>query len=170
MSRRTIQCSGSSTTSLMPALPRRPFYRNRRPTKLGRWLNRAWAAVYALGVLPSFLVALETKGRRTGRWTRNAVVVADYEGDRYLVSMLGERVDWVRNIRAASNTAVLHRRGRHPVRLEDVPIEQRAPILAVYYRRATGARPHFDVPERPALEEFARIAPDHPVFRIIDAP
>lgn len=154
----------------MPVLPRRPFYRDRRPTKLGRWTNRAWARVYSLGVLPSFLVALETKGRKTGRWSRTAAVLADYQGQRYLVSMLGERVDWVRNVRAADGEAIIGRRGRHRVRLEDVPIERRAPILQAYYGRAAGARPHFRVGRRPMLEDFQRVAAEHPTFRIIDAP
>ena len=94
-------------------------------------------------------------------------MLGDYDGDRYLVSMLGENADWVRNVRA-SGEAVLHRRGRRAVRLEEIPPERRAPILHAYYQRAAGARPHFGVSPHPAVEEFEPIAARHPVFRIIE--
>ena len=41
------------------------------------------------------------------------VVSADYDSERYLVSMLGDRADWVRNVHAPSGRAVLsHGQGR----------------------------------------------------------
>ena len=42
------------------------------------------------GVRPNWLVTLEVPGRRTGRVYSFPVVVAEYDGDRYLVAMLGE--------------------------------------------------------------------------------
>jgi hypothetical protein len=42
------------------------------------------------------------QGRRRGRLISLPVVVADYEGERYLVAMLGEDVNWVANVCAAS--------------------------------------------------------------------
>ena len=148
----------------------RLFYRARRPTGWGKRLNAAWARVYALGALPSFLVALETTGRRSGRGYRNALVAADYDGQRYLVSMLGENVDWVRNVREAGGDAAIRYRGRRSVRLVEVPVEERAPIIKAYISRARGARPHIAVDHDAPLAEFEKIAPRHPVFRIEPQP
>jgi hypothetical protein len=43
---------------------------------------------------------LEVTGRRSGRTVSLPIVVAVVDGQRYLVSMLGENVNWVQNIRA----------------------------------------------------------------------
>lgn len=55
-------------------------------------LNNCWAAVYALGVAPNYLVTLEVSGRRSGRIIRLQLVMVAVEGERYLVSMLGVNV------------------------------------------------------------------------------
>lgn len=94
------------------------------------------------------------------------VVIADYEGERYLVSMLGENANWVRNVRAAGGVAVLRHGGRKAVRLEEVPVDARPAILRRYLAVAPGARPHIPVDRHAPLEEFERIALQVPVFRI----
>ncbi len=53
------------------------------------------------------MVMLETIGRKTGRTLTLPMVVATFEGERYIVSMLGENSAWIRNMRAANNEAVL---------------------------------------------------------------
>jgi hypothetical protein len=57
--------------------------------------------VSAHGRGPEYLVALEVPGRRSGRIVSLPLVVAAVDDERYLVSMLGEGVNWVRNVRAA---------------------------------------------------------------------
>ncbi|RWA21159.1 hypothetical protein MELE44368_17300 [Mycolicibacterium elephantis DSM 44368] len=96
------------------------------------------------------------------------MVVADYGGARYLVSMLGENANWVRNVRAADGRAVLRRRGIEHVHLEEVAAPERAPILRRYLEIAPGARPHFPVDMRSPLTEYERIASLYPVFRVVD--
>jgi hypothetical protein len=95
------------------------------------------------------------------------MVMAIVDGQRYLVSMLGENVDWVRNVRAAGGRAVLRHGRREEVRLEEVSVEMRAPVLKAYLRRAPGARPHVAVDKDAPLAEFERIAAQIPVFRVI---
>ena len=112
-------------------------------------------------------VTLEVRGRRTGRLCSTALVVGEYGGQRYLVSMLGERSEWVRNVRAAGGEAVLRHGSRERVRLEEVPTEERAPILHAYLQRAVGARSHIPVQHDAPAEEFARVAAEYPVFRIL---
>jgi len=143
------------------------LYRGGRPNHLASVLNRGSATLYALGLLPNYLVALEVVGRRSGRVISLPVVMAIVDGQRYLVSMLGENVDWVRNVRAAGGRAVLRHGRREEVRLEEVPVEMRAPVLKAHLGRAPGARPHVPIHKDAPLSEFERIAAQIPVFRVI---
>ncbi|MBK3640228.1 nitroreductase/quinone reductase family protein [Streptomyces sp. MBT33] len=142
------------------------LYRGGRPHRTARVLNRLGAAQYAAGLGPRNWVALEVRGRRTGRLIRFPVVVAEHEGERYLVSMLGERANWVRNVRAAGGRVALRHGHREEVRLEEVDPADRAPVLRAYLRLAPGARAHVPVDRHAPLREFARIADRFPVFRV----
>jgi hypothetical protein len=62
--------------------------------------------------------------------------MAKVGSERYLVSMLGENAAWVRNIRAAGGNAVLQHGPREEVRLGEIPVGQRAPVLKAYLQRA----------------------------------
>jgi hypothetical protein len=145
---------------------RRRLYRDRHAGAVARTLNRAQARLAAAGIGPAWLVVVETVGRRTGRTITFPAVVADYEGDRYLVSMLGVDTSWVRNVRAAGGRAALRHGRREPVRLVEVEASERAPILRSYLRRATGARAHIPVDPDAPIAAFERIAADYPVFRV----
>jgi F420H(2)-dependent quinone reductase len=142
------------------------LYRGGRPNWFARVQNRASARVFAAGIMPSRVAALEVRGRLTGRVISFPVVIAGYEGDRYLVSMLGNEVNWVLNVRAAHGAAVLAHGRREQVRLEEVSAQERAPILRQYLRVAPGARPHVPVAPAAPLADFERISQDYPVFRI----
>lgn len=143
------------------------LYRGQHPNRLARMVNRAWAAVFSWGVAPNYLARLEVKGRKSGRVFSLPVVIAIVDGQRYLVSMLGEKVAWVENVRADGGKAVLQHGRREEIRLEEVPVAQRAPIVKAYLRRAPGARPHIRVDKDAALSEFEKVAADIPVFRIL---
>jgi len=95
--------------------------------------------------------------------------MAIVDGQRYLVSMLGDNVNWVQNIRAAGGRAVVRSGGREEVELEEVPTDQRAPILRAYLQRAPGARPHVPVNKDADLPEFQKGAAEFPVFRLISS-
>jgi hypothetical protein len=142
------------------------MYRGQRPNWIARILNRAWAAVGSSGVASSYLVTLEVIGRTSGRTISLPVVLAVVDGQRYLVSMLGDNVHWVQNVRARGGRAVLRSGGREEVQLEEVPADQRAPILRAYLQRAPGARPHLPVSKDTALAEFQKVAAAFPVFRV----
>jgi deazaflavin-dependent oxidoreductase (nitroreductase family) len=143
------------------------LYRGQRPNWIARILNRASAAVASSGVTSNYLVTLEVTGRKSGRTFSLPVVLAIVDGQRYLVSMLGDDVQWVRNVRAAGGRAALRSGGREEVQLEELPAGQRAPILKAYLRRAPGARPHVPVNKDAPLAEFQRVAAAFPVFRIV---
>ena len=142
------------------------MYRSGRPNRVAAFLNGVWRLVGMAGLPPHRLNTLEVRGRRTGRPTSFPVVVADYRGDRYLVAMLGEGVNWVANVRASGGRAVLRHGRREAVRLEEIDPGGRAPILQRYLQVAPGARSHIPVDRRAPLAEFERVAPQYPVFRV----
>ncbi len=144
----------------------RLFYANRRPNRAGKAFGDFWVKVSNAGLGPDFFVALETVGHRTGRRSSIPLVVADYGGARYVVSMLGERSPWVHNVRAAGGRAVLRHGEPRDVRLVEVPAAERAPIIKAYLARAAGGRPHIPVAPDAPLADFEAVAADYPVFRI----
>lgn len=143
------------------------LYRGHRPNALARVLNSASGALAATGLVHLGMVRLDTTGRKSGKIISLPVVVAEVDGDRYLVSMLGENVNWVRNVHAAGGRAALQSGHREEVRLDDVPVDQRAPILKAYLQRAPGARAHIPVDPDASLAEFEKISADFPVFHVV---
>jgi deazaflavin-dependent oxidoreductase (nitroreductase family) len=123
--------------------------------------------VCALGVAPDYMVTLEVPGRRTGRIVRLPLVMVVVEGKRYLVSMLGEDVNWVRNVRAADGRVTLRHGRSEDVRLEELPPEERAPVLRDYLERAPRAGAHMPVDKDAPLAEFEPVSPRFPVFRVV---
>lgn len=146
---------------------KRGMYGGGRPGLLARLLNRGWATLHARGIAPDYLVTLEVTGRRSGRTISFPLVMVSVEGERFLVSMLGKGVAWVRNVKAAGGKAVLRHGRSEKVRLEEVAVEKRALVLKAYLRRAPGARPHILVDKDAPLEEFRAVAANIPVFRVL---
>lgn len=143
------------------------FYR--RPTRFTQLMNRTMAWLAAIGLTSSDTVMLEVKGRRSGQRRSNVVTWVDVDGQRYLVSPRGE-TEWVRNVRAAGGQAVLRRRRRRTVRLEEVPAQGRPPVLQAYLRKtALATRQHFGLQPDAPQEEFQAVAARHPVFRLVEA-
>jgi hypothetical protein len=125
-----------------------------------------WRLVAVAGLPPRRLQVLEVPGRSTGRRTSFPLVVADCEGERYLVAMLGERSNWVANVRAAGGRAVLRHGRSEAVLLQEVDPGERAPILRRYLQLAPGGRAHIPVDPDAPREAFERIAASYPVFRV----
>jgi deazaflavin-dependent oxidoreductase (nitroreductase family) len=157
--------------------PKWLFYHDRRPTRLGRAVNHGWALIVSTGLTPEVwpgeprygTISLETVGRRSGKRRAQVVTWVEHEGERYLVSILGDKSAWVRNAKAAGGRATIHHGRRRPVRLEEVPVEERAPKIRSYLKRtARDTQVHLGVEPDAPIEEFERIAPDHPVFRIVE--
>jgi len=142
------------------------LYRDGRPNQFARVQNRLSAISFSAGIWPRRVATLEVRGRRSGRLISFPVVIAELAGERYLVSMLGERAAWPRNVRAADGRAFLRHGRRESVNLVEVDPAERAPILRQYVAVAPGGRPHIPVDRNAGLDEFERVAADFPVFRI----
>ncbi len=94
------------------------------------------------------------------------MITGHHEGHRYLVSVTGERADWVLNARAVDGRAVLRHGKRRKVSLVEVPAEDRAPILKAYLKWSLGARAIIEVSHNAPVGDFEAVAAKYPVFRI----
>ena len=110
---------------------------------------------------PGGVATLTVTGRRSGRPQHVPVLPVAVGDKQYLVSPYGDS-QWVRNLRA-SGVAELSHRGRAAVvaRVVEVPVADRAPIIAAYRKAASRA-----------VDSFFRRMPDpsdHPVFQLASA-
>jgi hypothetical protein len=145
---------------------KRWLYRGSRPHALAKIINRGWAILHSLGIYPGRWVTLEVAGRKSGKIVSFPLAMTTMNGERYLVSMLGQDANWVRNVRASGGKARLVHGIREQVRLVELETSQRAPVLKAYLQLAPGARPHIPVDKAAPIAEFEKIAARFPVFRI----
>jgi deazaflavin-dependent oxidoreductase (nitroreductase family) len=145
---------------------KRWLYRGGRPNALARMINRRWAAIHSLGIFPNYLVTLEVVGRKSGKPVSLPLAMTLVNGERYLVSMLGENTNWVKNVKAAGGNAILRHGMSESVRLVEAGSNQRALVLKAYLRIAPGARPHIAISKDAPITEFEKIASKYPVFRV----
>ncbi len=134
-----------------------------------RRLSRLWAVRFGLGLAPRRWVTIEVAGRRSGRVTQFPLGMADWNGDWYLVPMLGDRSNWAQNVRAAGGHAIVRHGRARTCRLIEVPVGERGPIIRRYLDRVPGGRPHILVRRDAAPAAFDAIAPRYPVFRVVPA-
>ena len=82
--------------------------------------------------------------------------------------MMGDKTNWVRNLRA-DNRAVLQRGRREDVSVVEDFSSNRAAILRRYLEISPGARPFFPITRRAPLVDFEQIVDEYPVFRVAPA-
>jgi F420H(2)-dependent quinone reductase len=143
-------------------------FRNGRPNWSARALSRVLGTAFAAGIGPNQAATIEVRGRKTGRKISFPIVVVPYEADRYLVAMLGDKTNWVQNVRADDHAVLLQGRRENVSLVEDFS-GNRAAILRRYLELAPGARPFFPIDRRAPLGDFQAIVDDYPVFRVAPA-
>ena len=145
---------------------KRWMYRGGRPNQLTKIINKGWAILHSAGLFPDYFVTLEVVGRKSGKMISFPLAMTVMNGERYLVSMLGDEANWVKNIKATGGKARLVHGISEQVLLTEVDLSQRAPILKAYLQLAPGARPHIPVSKDAPVEEFEKISSKFPVFRV----
>ena len=114
---------------------------------------------------------LRVKGRTSGEWRSAPVNLLKYEGKQYLVAPRGQ-TQWVRNMRVAQAGELLLGTKVEPFKAVEDTDSEKIPILRAYLKKWKAEVGVFfsgvsaDSPEA----DLRRIAPDHPVFRIEEAP
>ena len=142
--------------------------------KLPGWLkpmNRVLVALQRLGLRVGPMRVLSVPGRKSGKLQTTPVSPLTLDGQRYIVAGLSE-ADWVKNVRAAGWGILAAGRTQERVRLVELPIAERGPILRAFPRLIPGGVPFFrqlyTLPsDRAALPDaFAALASRCPVFRV----
>ncbi|MCW3029623.1 MAG: hypothetical protein JWN81_2834 [Solirubrobacterales bacterium] len=125
------------------------------------WLTRRGLSVWGSRVL-------EVRGRSTGAPRRTPVNLLELDGDRYLVAPRGE-TQWVRNLRASGEGRLLLGRRAEPFKALEIADAEKLRILRAYLKRWKAEVGVFfeGVGPDSSDEEIARVAPKHPVFRLM---
>ncbi len=129
--------------------------------------NAPIALLVKLGFSPAGAHLLAVRGRKSGEWRTTPINPLEHEGGRYLVAPRGE-TEWVRNMRAAGGGELRLGSKREAIQAVELADEDKPALIHAYlkrWRRETGA--FFDnISDDAPDEEYRRIAPDHPTFRI----
>ncbi len=138
--------------------------------RMDRWSGAAvrWLTAHGISVMGSRVLVV--RGRTTGEPRSVPVNLLELDGERYLVAPRGN-TQWVRNVRAAGTAQLrLGSRGEE-VRLTEVPVEDRVPVLRVYLKRWGWEVGRFveGLSARSTDAEVAAVAPGMPVFRVTAA-
>jgi deazaflavin-dependent oxidoreductase (nitroreductase family) len=105
---------------------------------------------------------LSVPGRRTGAPRSTPVSIATVDGARYIVAAFSE-ADWVKNARAADAVTLSRGRVAERVRLVEVPVTERGPILRAFLQQVRGGVRFFGNADP---NEVAAKADRYPVFRL----
>ena len=130
--------------------------------------NRIVALLTRLGVSIYGSRVLAVRGRTSGEWRTTPVNLLVHDRERYLVAPRGV-TQWVRNIRASGAGELRVGRRTEPIRVAEVPDDEKPAVLRAYLRRwkfEIGAFFQGVGPDA-SEQELRRIAPDYPVFRIL---
>jgi deazaflavin-dependent oxidoreductase (nitroreductase family) len=130
--------------------------------------NRVVAGLTRAGVSVWGSRVLVVRGRTSGLPRSTPVNLLTYDDGRYLVAPRGT-TQWVRNLRVAGEGELTVGRRTERFTAVEVPDEQKVEILRAYLRRWKWEVGMFfnGVGARSPEDDLRRIAPDHPVFRIL---
>ncbi len=120
-----------------------------------------------LGLVIGTMRLLSVPGRKSDELHTTPVSPLALNGQRYIVGGL-EGADWVKNARIVGWGILARGRKEERVRLVELPVEEREPILRAFPREVPHGVQFFQqmhgVSGEP--EEFAALAPRCPVFRV----
>jgi len=130
--------------------------------------NRAVALLTRHGMSVWGSRVLRVRGRSSGEWRSTPVNLLTHEGQQYLVAARGH-TQWVRNLRVAGTGEL--RVGRRVEAFTGIEVDDDAKVdlLRAYLKRwKAEVGIFFDGVKADSSDvELARIAPDHPVFRVL---
>ena len=118
------------------------------------------------GVKIGRMSLLTVRGRKSGQPRTTPVWLAEYDGQRFLVSTYGQ-TNWVRNLRAAGEAILTRGRRSERIAVVEVGAKEAAPVLRYFVSTVPAVvRPSFDVTPASPLSTFEQEVARHPVFRV----
>jgi hypothetical protein len=142
--------------------------------RLPAWLqpvNGLIKFLQRMGIVVGTMRVLSVPGRKSGKLRSTPVSPLEVEGVHYIVGGLS-KADWVQNARAAGWGVLAHGRRRERVRLVELPVEARGPILSEFPRKVPHGvgffRQLYDLPGDAAAlpAAFGALAARCTVFRV----
>jgi deazaflavin-dependent oxidoreductase (nitroreductase family) len=129
--------------------------------------NRGVALLTRTGISVWGSRELRVRGRTSGEWRTTPVNLLTHDGEQFLVAPRGI-TQWVRNLRVAGTGELRVGRRAESFTATEVPDAEKGPILRAYLKRwKAEVGVFFDGVSADSPDgELARVAPDHPVFRI----
>jgi len=131
--------------------------------------NRLVAGLTRSGVSVYGSRVLEVRGRKSGELRQTPVNLLRHDGAEYLVAPRGH-TQWVKNLRVSGEGRLRVGRRTQSFRAAELSVDEVPPVLRAYLKKwkfEVGV--FFDgVGPESSEEELRRVAPDHPVFRLID--
>jgi hypothetical protein len=106
---------------------------------------------------------LAGRGRKTGLIRCTTVSIATIGTDRYIVAAFADAA-WVGNVRAANVGTLTRGRARESVRLAEIPVEERGPVLRAFLQQVRGGVRFFGSADP---ETVVAAAERYPVFRVV---
>lgn len=145
----------------MPAVYQKPGFATERI------FNPLMSGIVKLGLSPRGANILLVRGRTSGEWRATPVNPLTVAGERYLVAPRGA-THWVRNLRAAGGGKLRRGRTETEFRAVEIADAEKVPVLRDYlklWKAETGK--FFGLKGEPTVADLERIAPSHPIFRIL---
>ena len=129
--------------------------------------NRLVSGLTKAGVSVLGSRTLSVRGRTSGEWRSTPVNLLTVDDRQYLVAPRGV-TQWVRNLRVAGSVELRVGRRVQPFTSVELSDDEKTDILRAYLKRwKVEVGVFFDgVSAASPDSEFARIAPDHPVFEL----
>jgi deazaflavin-dependent oxidoreductase (nitroreductase family) len=139
------------------------------PTPVERIFNRVFGFLVGLGIGFKHNYLLEVRGRKSGKIYRTPIDLLEFGDKRFLVAPRG-RTQWVRNAEAAGEIDLKRGSFRRTFRLRPVPDAQKPELLKAYLDSFKAeVQRYFPVKAGSDVSAFAEIAPNYPVFELIEA-
>ncbi|UJW34629.1 nitroreductase family deazaflavin-dependent oxidoreductase [Saccharothrix sp. AJ9571] len=136
-----------------------------------RTINRVVKALQGSGLRLGDVHVLTVVGRKSGRPRSTPVTPYEVDGERYLLGGY-PGADWVRNARVAGEGTLAHGRRKRRVRLIEVPVADRGPMLRAFPEKVPNG---VDMMVKAGAvtegspEEFEAKADRFAVFRVVGA-
>ena len=126
------------------------------------WLVRLNVALLRRGLKIGSQHLLSVRGRRSGETRTTPVSITRLDGSRYIVGAFAEAA-WVANVRAAGSGTLERGRNVEHVRLAELPVEERGPVLRAFLSQVRGGGRFFDSADPDVV---VAAADRYPVFRL----
>lgn len=126
------------------------------------WMVRLNVAMLRRGLKIGSQYLLSVRGRKSGAMRSTPVSIATIDASRYIVAAFSEAA-WVQNVRAAGSGTLGRGRSVEQVRLVELPVTERGPVLRAFLRQVRGGVGFFGSADPDVV---VAAADRYPVFRL----